>query len=71
MSIDEFIIRWSATGGTEMSNFQSFAGELSDVHVLARPKPAQSDGQTNHYRFERSVTETHTVARGRRRTDLY
>lgn len=54
-----------------MSNFQSFAAELCDVLGVERPKPAQSDGQTNNYRFERPVTETHTGARRQRRIDLY
>ncbi|WP_342741204.1 type IIL restriction-modification enzyme MmeI, partial [Tranquillimonas alkanivorans] len=54
-----------------MSNFQSFAAELCDVLEVQRPKPAQSDGQTNDYRFERPVTETHTGSRRHRRIDLY
>ncbi|MDG4647924.1 hypothetical protein P6F26_05665 [Roseibacterium sp. SDUM158017] len=70
-SVDEFITRWSASGGSEMSNFQSFAAELCDVLGVERPKPAQSDGQTNDYRFERPVTETHTGSRRQRRIDLY
>ena len=71
MSIGEFTTRWSASGGSEMSNFLSFAGELCDVLGTERPKPAQSDGQTNDYRFERAPTETHPGARRRRRIDLY
>ena len=71
MQIDEFITRWTTSGGNEMANFQSFASELCDLLQLDRPKPAQSDGQTNDYRFERPVTETHTGARRHRRIDLY
>jgi len=71
MQVDEFIARWRASGGNEIANFQSFASELCDVLGVERPKPAQSDGQTNGYRFERPVTETHTGTRRRRRIDLY
>jgi hypothetical protein len=71
LQVDEFIARWVASGGSEMSNFQSFTGELCNVLGVERPKPAQSDGQTNDYRFERPVTETHTGGRRQRRIDLY
>lgn len=70
MQIDDFITRWTTSGGNEMANFQSFASELCDLLQLDRPKPAQSDGQTNDYRFERPVTETHTGGRRHRRIDL-
>ncbi|GGE25329.1 hypothetical protein GCM10011360_12150 [Primorskyibacter flagellatus] len=71
MLIDEFISRWQASGGNEMANFQTFATELCDIIGVDRPKPAQSDGQTNDYRFERPITETHTGRRHHRRMDLY
>lgn len=71
MPVNEFITRWSASGGSEIANFQSFAHDLCELLEVERPKPAQSDGQTNDYRFERPVTETHTGARRRRRIDLY
>ncbi len=71
MNVEDFIDRWSVSGGNEMANFQTFAAELCDVLGVERPKPAQSDGQTNDYRFERPVTETHTGSRRHRRIDLY
>lgn len=71
MHVDEFITRWSASSGSEIANFQSFAHDLCELLEIERPKPAQSDGQTNDYRFERPVTETHTGKRRSRRIDLY
>ena len=71
MDVEDFIARWSVSGGSEMANFQSFAGELCDLLGVERPKPAQSDGQTNDYRFERPVTESHAGAARRGRIDLY
>jgi hypothetical protein len=71
LHVNEFITRWSASGGSEIANFQSFGHDLCELLEVERPKPAQSDGQTNDYRFERPVTETHTGARRRRRIDLY
>ncbi|MDT0682305.1 DNA methyltransferase [Roseicyclus sp. F158] len=71
MQVEDFITRWRASGGSEIANFQTFASELCDILGVDRPKPAQSDGQTNDYRFERPVTETHTGTRRRRRIDLY
>jgi len=71
LHIDEFITRWSASSGSEIANFQSFAHDLCALLEVERPKPAQSDGQTNDYRFERPVTETHTGKRRSRRIDLY
>ncbi|WOI56729.1 class I SAM-dependent DNA methyltransferase [Palleronia sp. LCG004] len=71
LQVEDFITRWRASGGSEIANFQTFASELCDILGVDRPKPAQSDGQTNDYRFERPVTETHTGTRRRRRIDLY
>lgn len=71
MSIDEFIKRWSASGGSEMANFQSFAIELTTLLGVEQPKPATSDGQNDDYRFERPVKETHTGKVRNRRIDLY
>ncbi len=71
-AIEEFIQRWKPSGGSEMANFPSFAGELTRLLGVEPPKPATSDGQNNDYRFERPVTFTHTGPPGRRgRIDLY
>lgn len=71
LQIEDFISRWRASGGSEIANFQTFANELCALIGVAPPKPAQSDGQTDDYRFERPVTETHTGDRRKRRIDLY
>jgi hypothetical protein len=70
-SIDAFIERWKPSGGSEITNFQSFAAELTDLLGVERPKPADSDGTANDYRFERPVTFTHTGRGNRGRIDLY
>ena len=62
MNTEDFIANWRASGGNEQANFQSFARDLCDIIGVEHPLPAQSDGQTNDYRFERPVTETHTGA---------
>jgi len=69
--VEDFIVRWCASGGSESANFQTFASELCDMLGVERPKPAQSDGQADDYRFERPVTETHTGISRPRRIDLY
>ncbi|MGR3593057.1 MAG: class I SAM-dependent DNA methyltransferase [Limimaricola soesokkakensis] len=69
--VEDFIARWRASGGSESANFQTFASELCDMLGVERPKPAQSDGQADDYRFERPVTETHTGISRPRRIDLY
>lgn len=68
---DVFIERWRPSGGNEQANFQTFAGELTDLLGVERPMPATSDGQTNHYRFERPVRFIHTGRERRGRIDLY
>ena len=43
--IDDFIDRWKVSGGNEMANFQSFAGELVVVaHHLQRENCLDLDG---------------------------
>ncbi|MDQ2089758.1 class I SAM-dependent DNA methyltransferase [Marimonas arenosa] len=69
--IEEFIERWKKSGGNEMANFQSFAGELVQLLGLEPIKVADADGQNNDYRFERPVTFTHTGRERRGRVDLY
>ncbi|NVJ64414.1 MAG: class I SAM-dependent DNA methyltransferase [Flavobacteriaceae bacterium] len=71
MPVDAFIDRWSASGGSEIANFQSFAIELTSLLEVEQPKPATSDGQNDDYRFERPVKETHTGKVRNRRIDLY
>ncbi|MEZ5725634.1 MAG: type IIL restriction-modification enzyme MmeI [Paracoccaceae bacterium] len=69
--LDGFIHRWRASGGNEMANFQSFAGELVQLLGVDPIKVADAEGQNNDYRFERPVTFTHTGRERRGRIDLY
>ncbi len=70
--IQEFIQRWSNSGGAERANYQLFLAELCDVLEVARPEPTVEDDARNAYVFERNVLfdnldGTHTT----RRIDLY
>ncbi|MEQ9815651.1 MAG: class I SAM-dependent DNA methyltransferase [Azospirillaceae bacterium] len=71
-SISAFIDRWTASGGAEMANFQSFAKELCALLGLPQPDPAQERNAANDYVFERRVEFKHdngTTSQGR--IDLY
>jgi len=70
-TVDKFITRWRPSGGNEQANFQSFASELTGLLGVDKPEPATSDGQTDHYRFERPVRFIHTGRERRGRIDLY
>ena len=64
--IQEFIPRWSNSGGAERANYQLFLAELCDVLQVARPEPTVEDDCRNAYVFERNVQfdnldGTHTV----------
>lgn len=54
-AIDDFISRWSNTGGTEKANYQLFLGELITLLSLPTPDPAGDDNELNEYVFERRV----------------
>ena len=71
MNIDDFIARWSASGGSERANFQQFAIELTQLLEVPAPKPATADAQNDDYRFERPVTFIHTGTQSRGFIDLY
>lgn len=71
MNIDDFITRWTASGGSERANFQQFAIELTQLLGVAAPKPATADAQNDDYRFERPVTFIHTGTQSRGFIDLY
>ena len=71
MNIDDFIARWSASGGSERANFQQFAIELTQLLDVPAPKPATADAQNDDYRFERPVTFIHTGTQSRGFIDLY
>lgn len=71
MNVDDFISRWSASGGSERANFQQFAIELTQVLGVPAPKPATADAQNDDYRLERPVTFIHTGTQSRGFIDLY
>lgn len=56
LTVEDFIDRWSESGGAERSNYQIFLYELCDLLGVQRPQPAQPDNALNTYVFERSVT---------------
>ena len=71
-TIQDFIGRWSDSGGAERANYQLFLTELCDVLEVPRPEPTVEDDSRNVYVFERNVRfdnldGTHTT----RRIDLY
>ena len=71
MNVDDFITRWKASGGSEISNFQTFANELCDLIGVPKPDPATQNAKTDAYCFERPVTFIHTGTKSHGRIDLY
>lgn len=69
--VEAFVRRWSESGGSERSNFQQFAIELTKVLGVDPPKPAMSTAQNDDYRFERPITFLHTGTKSRGYIDLY
>lgn len=57
-NINDFITRWSASGGSERANYQLFLAELADLLNVPRPDPAGDDNRDNAYVFERSIRFT-------------
>jgi hypothetical protein len=58
-SLERFISRWQAAGGSERANYQLFIGELCEALDLPRPDPARDDTRDNAYVFERRVRFRH------------
>ena len=54
-AIETFIDRWEKSGGSELANFQTFAGELCDLLGAERPDPSEAENESNDYVFERRV----------------
>lgn len=71
MTIENFIDRWSRSGGSERANFQQFLIELTQLLDVPAPNPATADAQNDDYRFERPVTFIHTGTQSRGFIDLY
>jgi hypothetical protein len=69
--VDDFIERWSRSGGSERANFQTFANELCDVLDLPKPDPAKAATRANSYCFEHPVTFIHTDTQSSGFIDLY
>lgn len=57
--IDAFIARWEESGGSELANFRTFAGELCRLLRLPEPEPSQSRKENNDYAFERRIDFRH------------
>ena len=57
--VDAFIDRWEKSGGSELANFQMFAGELCELLGVAKPDPSQPDNEYNDYTFERRIDFRH------------
>ncbi len=53
--IEDFIARWSPSGGGERSNYQLFLAELCAVLGVPKPDPAVPDDTKNAYVFDRSI----------------
>lgn len=71
MQIEHFIERWKLSGGSERSNFQTFANELCEALSLPKPAPATEATRSNSYCFEHPVTFVHTGTQSRGFIDLY
>ena len=56
-AIDRFIQSWSATGGSELANTQSFINELCALIGVEPPRGSRVDDAENSYVFERRVFE--------------
>src|SRR5271169_6471019 len=54
---DRFILSWSATGGSELANTQSFINELCALIGVEAPRGSRVDDDENSYVFERRVFE--------------
>ncbi len=57
--IDAFIDRWRESGGSELANFQTFAGELCRLLGLPEPEPSLPECRYNNYVFERRIDFKH------------
>ncbi len=71
-TLENFLIRWEASGASERANYQLFLAELCDQLGVDRPEPSQPDETFNQYVFEKAVTFAHgdgSTSHGR--IDLY
>lgn len=71
LDVDDFILRWKGSSGSERANFQSFVRDLTHLLDVDVPKPATADGTADDYRFERPVTLLNAGAKAKGFIDLY
>ena len=72
MTPEEFIARWSPSGGAERANYVLFLSELCDLLGVPKPDPTQADESRNAYVFEKDVPDLHDDGGlSQRRIDLY
>ncbi len=56
-AVSRFILSWSATGGSELANTQSFINDLCALIGVELPRGGRVDDAENSYVFERRVFE--------------
>src|SRR6185295_11263774 len=71
MPFKAFIARWSASGGAERANKDSFLNELCDVLEVERPHPKTGDAARDLYVFEKDVPRAKAGGSSIGRVDLY
>lgn len=70
MTVEDFIARWSGSGGAERANYISFLTGL--CRVLGVPEPTRPNDAENAYVFEKAVLDPHEGDKAStRRIDLY
>ena len=57
MTVDEFIGKWTPSGGNERANTQLFITDLCGLLGVPPPEPTQADTGVNDYVFERHVVK--------------
>ncbi|UZK64755.1 class I SAM-dependent DNA methyltransferase [Sphingomonas sp. M1-B02] len=58
MTVDEFIEKWSKSGGNERANTHLFVNDLCALIGVREPQPTRSDAAANDYVYERNVIKT-------------
>jgi hypothetical protein len=70
-TIQEFIERWTNSGGSERANYALFLTELTEALGLEKPLPATDTGENDHYRLERPVTSAAIGETSKKFIDFY
>ncbi|WP_171189224.1 class I SAM-dependent DNA methyltransferase, partial [Alienimonas chondri] len=66
-----FVAKWSASGGAETANSQSFLRDLCELLDVPPPDPAVPETEENRYTFERAVKQYGGEERTTNFIDLY